>query len=98
MNPIETRSALFTPMPTAMRTVGPMTHEERNLTPDQLALRHKAFSEVAELLAYACYEIDRMTPEAVAKGAYVPGGPSELEIADLVRKEREEARARQNPT
>ncbi len=58
-----------------------------------LVTRDEAIQACAVVLAHCADELSRMTPEAVAEQAYVPGGPSREEIAERFRALRDKSRA-----
>ncbi len=64
----------------------------RPSTPPPLVTRDEAIKSCAIVLAHCADELSRMTPEAVAEQAYVPGGPSREEIAAQFRALRDESR------
>ncbi len=66
--------------------------ERRPATPP-LVTRDEAIQSCAVVLAHCADELSRMTPEAVADQAYVPGGPSREEIAARFRALRDKTRA-----
>lgn len=65
----------------------------RPATPQPLVTRDEAIQSCAVLLAHCADELGRMTPEAVAEQAYVPGGPSREVIAARFRELRDKCRA-----
>ena len=58
-----------------------------------LVTRADAIRDAARILAETDAQVARMTPDEVARLAYVPGGPSVDELAARIRARRAEARA-----
>lgn len=58
-----------------------------------MTTRADAIAAAAWILAAARAERDAMTPDAAARAAYVPGGPSVAELAARIRAHRAAARA-----
>jgi hypothetical protein len=66
-----------------------------SLRPEQLTDFDAAISAAAQILARARHRRDSLPPEEAAELAYVPGGPSREEIAEMIRQQRARAKARQ---
>lgn len=67
-----------------------------SLPTDEVRVRYdQAVSAAARILGRARAKRDALSPEEAAGRAYVPGGPSVEEIAELIRQHRAEARAEQ---
>lgn len=65
-----------------------------SLPNDEVRARYdEATGAAARILGIARGRRDSLTPEEAAKEAYVPGGPSVEEIAELIRRHRAERRA-----
>ncbi|MGW4663250.1 hypothetical protein [Streptosporangium sandarakinum] len=65
-----------------------------SLTGEQQAIYDQACAGAAFVMARARRRRDSLPVEAAAREAYIPGGPSVEELADLIRAQRERARAR----
>lgn len=55
--------------------------------------REEALDAAAQILCDARHRRDSLTPEAAAREAYVPGGKTVEELAAIIRRHRDEARA-----
>ena len=61
----------------------------------EMVTKEEAFTAAARIWAEGRARRDSLTPEQAAREAYVPGGPSVEEIAELIRQQRARARAKQ---
>lgn len=50
--------------------------------------REEAIQAAGRILAEACARQDRLSPEAAAREAHVPGGPPVEELAERIRQQR----------
>lgn len=66
-----------------------------SLTPDQQPVYDEARSSLLRTWGRASVRRDSLSPEDAALEAYTPGGPSVEDIAELIRRHRAEARAKQ---
>lgn len=65
-----------------------------SLSPDQQIRYDEACHAFAVIVGRARHRRDSLPVEEAAAAAYIPGGPSVEEIADLIRSQRDRARAR----
>lgn len=65
-----------------------------DLTSEQRELYDEAIKRAAIILGRARSLRDSLPVDEAARAAYIPGGPSVEEIAELIRAQRERARAR----
>ncbi|MBG0825764.1 hypothetical protein HS048_34330 [Planomonospora sp. ID91781] len=67
-----------------------------SLTPEQQVVYDRCCAEAAFVIARARARRDSLPVMEAAREAYIPGGPSVEEIAEIIRSHREEARAALN--